>query len=78
MRDARTWVKFHTTDAERQGYKKSLNIPKGLSESVNRRTDNTKAKRKRTIIELQNTHKTQDRVKRTPLKLGEELRCSGK
>ena len=46
MRDARTWVKLHTTDAERQGYKKSLNIPKGLSESVNRRTDNTKVKRR--------------------------------
>ena len=29
-------------------FKKSLNIPKGLSESVNRSTDNTMAKRKRT------------------------------
>jgi hypothetical protein len=29
-------------------YKKSLKIPKGQSESVNRRTNNTMAKRKRT------------------------------
>jgi hypothetical protein len=44
-------------------YKKSLKIPKGESESVNQRTDNTMVKRKSTKTNLQNiTHKTQDRV----------------
>jgi len=37
------------------------------------------AKRKRTNNDLQNiTHKTKDRVKRTPLITGVELRCSGR
>jgi len=37
--------------------KKSLKIPKGQSESVNRRrTDNTMAKRKKTSNDLQNIH----------------------
>ena len=36
--------------------KKSLKIPKNLSESVNRRTDNTMAKRKGTNNDLQNIH----------------------
>ena len=58
---------------------KSLKIPKGISESINRRrTDNTMAKRKkdkRANNDLQNiTHKTKDQVKRTPLKTGGELR----
>ena len=47
-----------------------------------RRTDNTMAKKKkykRTNKDLQNiTHKTKDRVTRTPLKTGVELRCSGR
>jgi len=52
-----------------------LKIPKGQSESVNGRTDNTAAKR--TNNDLQNiTQKTKDRVARTPL-TGGELRCSG-
>ena len=63
-------------------FKKSLKIPKGWSESVNRRTDNTMAKKKkykRTNNDLLNTtHKTKDRVTRTPLKTGVELRCSGR
>jgi hypothetical protein len=46
------------------GCEKSLKIPKGQSEFVyRRRTDNTMAK---------------DRVTRTPLKTGGELRCSGR
>ena len=53
-------------------YKKSLKIPKGQSESVNRRTNNTMAKRKRTNIH------TKDRVTWTPLKNGGELGCSGR
>ena len=57
--------------------KKSLKI----SESVNqRRTDNTMAKRKSTkeqkTIYKTHTHKTKDRVTRTPLRTGGELRCS--
>jgi hypothetical protein len=45
--------------------------PKRQSESVyRRRSDNTmpKEKYKRTNNDLQNTHKTKDRVTRTPLK----------
>jgi hypothetical protein len=56
-------------------YKKSLKIPKGYSESVNRRrTDNIMArgkKNKKTNNDLPNiTHKTKDRVTRTTLKTG--------
>ena len=61
-------------------YKKSLKIPKEQSESVYRRTDNTMAKRKSTKDKqryTKHTHKTKDRVTRTPLKTGDELRCSG-
>jgi hypothetical protein len=43
-----------------------------------RRNDQMK-KDKRTNNDLQNTtHKTKDRVTRTPLKTGGELRCSGR
>ena len=44
-----------------------------------RRTDNTMAKRKSTKGQprsTKHTHKTKDRVTRTPLKTGGELRCS--
>ena len=53
--------------------KKSLKIPKGIPESVNRRgTDNTMAKRKmdkRKNNDLQNIHikQTKERAKRNPL-----------
>ena len=62
---------------------KSLKIPKGYTESVNRRTDNPMTERKRTTghthNDLQNTtQKTKDRVTRTPLKTGGEHRCSGR
>jgi arylamine N-acetyltransferase len=59
---------------------KSLETPKGQSESVNRRrTDNTMAKRKKDKQEsTKQTHKTKDRVTRTLLKTGDELRCSGR
>ena len=41
--------------------KKSLKIPKGLSESVNRRTDNTMDPKKKKKNDLQNTtQKTND------------------
>jgi hypothetical protein len=52
--------------------RKGLKIAKGKSEAVNRRTDNTMAKRKldqRTNNDLQNiTQKTKNRVTRTLLK----------
>ena len=49
--------------------KKGLKIPNGQSEFVyRRRTDNTMTKNK------QHTYKTKDRVTRTPLKTGDELR----
>ena len=58
-------------------YKKSLKIPKGYSEDVNQRTDNTMAKRKKvqkTNNDLQNiTQKTKDRVTRTPLSVNSIL-----
>jgi hypothetical protein len=38
------------------GWQKSFKIPKGYSESVYRRTDNTKKKYKRTNNDLQNIH----------------------
>jgi len=49
-------------------FKKSLNIPKYQSEFVQ------KDKQRST----KHTHKTKDRVTRTPLKTGGELRCSGR
>ena len=54
-------------------WKKSLKIPKGQSESVSRRTDNTMAKRRGTKGQT-TINKTKDRVTRTPLKTGSELR----
>ena len=57
-------------------------MPKGKSESVNRRrADNTMAKRKGTKDKqrpTKHTYKTTDRVTRTPLKIGGEHRCSGR
>ena len=53
--------------------KKSLKIPKGLSESVNQRTDNT-MKKKQKNKDLQNTtQKTNDQAPWTPQKPGLSL-----
>ena len=52
-----------------------MRIQNGQSEAVNRRTDDTMAKRKRTNNDLQNA--TQ-KLTRTPQKTGGELRCSGR
>jgi len=62
------------------GMEKSLKIPKRLSESVNRRTDNTMAKKgqKDKQRSTKHTHKTKDRVTGTPLKTEGERRCSGR
>ena len=46
-----------------------------------RRTDNTMVKRKNTKGKkrsTKHTHKSKDRGTRTPLKTGDELRCSGR
>ena len=46
---------------------------------MNRRTENTMAKRKRTNNDLQNTtQKTKNRATRTPLKTEGERRCCGR
>jgi len=62
--------------------KKSLKIPKGQSESVYRRTQWPKEKvqkdKQRSTKHTKHTYKTNDRVTRTPLKTGGELRCSGR
>ena len=58
---------------------KSLKIPKGKSESVNRwRTEKNgqQKKEKRTNNIYKHTYKTKDRVTQTPLKTGDELMCS--
>ena len=62
--------------------RKSLKIPKGQSESVyRRRTDNTMAKRKVQKDKqrsTKHTYKTKNRVTRTPVKTGGELRSPGR
>jgi hypothetical protein len=57
-----------------------LKIPKGQSEAVNQRTDNTMSKKdKRTNNDLQNiTQKTKYQATQTPLKTRGEVRCSRK
>ena len=58
-----------------------MKIPKGQSESVNQRTDNTWPKekvQKNKQLYTKHTYKTKDRVTRTPLKTGGELRCSAR
>ena len=70
----------------RKGFQKMrhlciLKISNGQSESVNRRTDNTMAKRneqKDKQHSTKHTHKTKERITRTPLKTGVELGCSGR
>jgi len=61
-------------------FKKSLKIPKGYLEAVNRsRTDNTMVKRKRTNDDLQYTSQTtKDRATRIPPTTDAKLRCSGR
>ena len=63
------------TERKGQKDKKSLKIPKGQSESVYQRTDNTMAKRKKVQKEKQQStrqiYKAKGRVKGVPLKTGE-------
>jgi len=64
--------------------KNSLNIPKGLSESIYRRrtttTWPTENKQKDKQVSTKHTHKTKDRrsSNTNPLRTGDELRCSGR
>ena len=63
--------------------KKSLKISKGQSESVYiEEEQTTQCPKEKVQKEKQRstkyTHKTKDRVTRTPLKSGSELRCSGR
>ena len=62
--------------------KKSLKIPKGQSESIFRRKETPQWPKEKVQKDKQRstryTYKTKDRVTRTPLKTGGELRCSGR
>ena len=62
--------------------KKSLKIPKGQSESVIEEEHTTQWAKENVQKDKQrstkHTYKTKDRVTRTPLKTGGELRCSGR
>ena len=62
-------------------HKKGLKISKGQSESVQRRTDKHNGQKKVQKDKQRSTkytHKTKDRVARTPLKTRGELMCSGR
>ena len=82
------WVGFEFTTLVvictdcRGSCKKSLKIPKGQSESVYWRTDNTMVKRKSTKDKQQrstkHTYQTKDWVTRKPLNTRGDLRCSGR
>jgi hypothetical protein len=60
---------------------KSLKIPKGQSETVNRRRTATQRPNEKVQKDKQrstkHTYKTKDRATRTPLNTGGEHRCSG-
>ena len=63
----------------RLAYKKSLRIPKGHSESGNRRMrQNNGQKKKDKQQSTKHTHKTKDRVTRTLQTTGDELKCCGR
>ena len=66
-----------------KGCKESLNIPKGDNQNLYIKEEQTtqwpKEKGQRDKQRsTTHTYKTKDRVKRTPLKSGGELRCSGR
>ena len=77
-----TWLRLFQKSIGYTNSKKSLKIPKGQSKSVyRRRTDNTMGEKriqKDKQRSTKHTYKTKDRVTRTPLKNGCELRCSGR
>ena len=65
-----------------KGYKKSLKIPKGLSESYIEEEQTTPWPTEKVQKDKQRStkhpYKTKDRVTRTPLKTRDELWCNGK
>ena len=63
-----------------RSYKKSLKIPKGQSETVYRRRTQWPKEKVQNDKQrsTKHTYKTKDRVTRTSLKTGSELRCSGR
>jgi hypothetical protein len=68
------WVYYHC--------KKSLKIPKGGNQNPYIEEEQTTQWPKETVQKdkqrsTKHTHKTKDRVQRTPLKTGGELRCFG-
>ena len=76
-------MKWQGIDCRLSIVKKNLKIPKGVIRirisKKNRQHNGQKKKYKRTNNDLQNIHiKTKDRITRTPLKTGGELRCSGR
>jgi hypothetical protein len=62
--------------------KKSLNIPKGIQNPYIEKEQTTQWPKEKVQKDKQrstkHTYKTKDRVTRTPLKTGDELRCSGR
>jgi hypothetical protein len=60
--------------------KKSLNIPKGIQNPYIEKEQTTQWPKEKVQKDKQrstkHTYKTKDRVTRTPLKTGDELRCS--
>ena len=66
------WFILH--DGKRLGH---LEIPNGYSEAVSWRTDNAMAKRNRTKRHTNHYNKLEHCATQTPLKTGDELRCSG-
>ena len=70
MRVSWAECEFNTSWWEHK-YKTRFTIPKGQSEPVDRRTDNTMPNRKMMNIDIQNTtQKTKDRATRTQVKTG--------
>ena len=67
---------------KRNNFKKSLKIPKGRSETYIEEDQTTQWPKEKIQKDKQRStkhiYKTKDRVTRTPLKTGGELRCSGR
>jgi hypothetical protein len=71
---------FQPRSGKTKDFKKNLKIPKGVIRirisKKNRQHNGQKKKYKKTNNDLQNTtHKTKDRITRTPLKTGDESGC---
>ena len=71
---------FTSISVLNKSYKKSLKIPKGNQNPYIEEEQTTQCPKEKVQKDKQrstkHTHKTKDRVTRTPLKLGGELMCS--